>query len=317
MHGCKRYLHQRGLALGFKLAEGTGMTNRTVTLVLAASDGVLQTLPPIEYADFESRGQRPVPRVVWIAADAFTRHLLHGERALPKLRIFCYGNEVHCFAAFRNHPVFIRVDFSPPQRGGMIDLEYCGVSKYDLEWHPNVSLDAIQQIFRAVDFDVQVVNTRIHARYDKERAADLADLGDKLHSLFRLVPYLMDVDWVIADLDLSDEARREVAAAWAKFLIGWGIVPMRHVLTADRRGILTGVERTPAGDREMRWSGSGPYRDCFTVDPPSGFWASLRAEVDRQGLGHAIAFEGERPVAQLTLETHLLGPLRRAGAWPG
>jgi len=312
MHGCKRYLHQRGLALGFKLAEGTGMTNRTVTLVLAASDGVLQTLPPIEYADFESRGQRPVPRVVWIAADAFTRHLLHGERALPKLRIFCYGNEVHCFAAFRNHPVFIRVDFSPPQRGGMIDLEYCGVSKYDLEWHPNPSLTAIEAIFRRMDFDVQVTNTRIHARYDKERAADLHQLSDKVEALFRLVPSLMDVDWIVGDLQLGEEARGAVACAWAEFFARWGLVPMRHVLTGDRLGILVGVERDPAGERELRWNGDGPYRDRFSVDAPAEFWPALREALDRRAIACVPTFSAERPLTQLALDAYLLAPLRHA-----
>jgi phosphohistidine swiveling domain-containing protein len=313
MHGCKRYLHQRGLALGFKLAEGSGMTNRTVTLMLATSEAVLQALPPIEYADFESRdGQSSVPYVVRMAADAFARHLLRGERSFPKLRIFCYGNEVHCFAGFRNHPVFIRVDFSPPQRGGMIDLEYCGVSKYDLEYHPNPSLTAIETIFRRMDFDIQITNTRIHARYDKERAADLRQLSDKVEALFRLIPSLMDVDWIVGDLELNGEARNAVGAAWAEFFARWGVVPMRHVLTADHLGILTGVERDPAGERELRWDGSEPYRDLFSVDTPMDFWPGLREGLDRRGLTCVPAFSVERPVTQLTLDACVLAPLRHA-----
>ncbi len=130
LHGCKRYLHQRGLQLGSSLAESARTTNRTVTLVVASATEVLHVLRAVEYADFDAgEGQPAVPYVVRVAVEAFARHLVHGERAFPKLRIFCYGNEVHCFAAFRNHPVFIRVDSSPPLRGGMIDLDYFGVSK--------------------------------------------------------------------------------------------------------------------------------------------------------------------------------------------
>ena len=312
MHGCKRYLHQRGLQLGSGLAESSRATNRTVTLGLASDSEVLHVLRAIEYAEFEPASDGAIPHVVRAAVDAFARHLLHGERSFPTLRIFCYGNEVHCFAGFRNHPAFIRLDFSPPQRGGMIDLEYFGVSKYDLEWHPNVSLDAIQQIFRALDFDVQVVNTRIHARFDKERAADLRDIADQVQRLFNLVPYLMDVDWVIGDLDLSDEAKHTVAAAWGEFLVRWGVLPMPHALAADRRGILIGTERTAAGDRERRWSGDGSYCDRFTVEAPRTFWATLRAALQADVLGDAASFDGERPIGQSTLDRYLLNPLRMA-----
>jgi hypothetical protein len=312
LHGCKRYLHQRGLRLGFKLAEAGRSTNRTVTIAVADREHMLGVVRAIEYVDFEASGAGPLPPLVRVGTDAYTRHLLHGERAFPKLKFFCYGNEVHCFATFRNHPAFIRVDFSPPQRGGMIDLEYCGVSKFDLDWHPNPSLTAIESVFRRLDFDIGIDNTRIRARYDKERASDLRQLSEKVEALFRLMPALMDVDWIIGDLQISAEARREVAMAWAAFFERWGILPVRHVLTADRLGVLTAVRADPAGDREVRWTGADPYRDRFSVPTPAGFWTSLAERLADQGIGHLAVIPTDGPVSQQLLESALFAPLRRA-----
>ena len=190
LHGLKRYLHQRGLGLGFGLLETGRGTNRTVDVVVATTRRIVHVARRIEYVDFEpgsgpeaAGGRLPYP--VAIVADAFAQQLLHGETSLPSVRVFCYGNEVHYFVAFRNHPVFIRTDFSPPLGGGMIDLQYYGVSKYDLASHPRVSLDGIRSIFERLDFEVEVENTRIHARYDKERALTL---GGPLRSRGDAVP---------------------------------------------------------------------------------------------------------------------------------
>jgi hypothetical protein len=60
--------------------------------------------------------------------EAFARQMLHAQPIPSHVRVFCYGTEVHYFARFRNHPAFIRIDYSPPLRGGMIDLQYLGVS---------------------------------------------------------------------------------------------------------------------------------------------------------------------------------------------
>jgi pyruvate,water dikinase len=311
LHGCKRYLHQRGLQLGFGLVERALGTNRTATVAVAADGRVLDVHPPIEYADFEPREGQPIPLAVRAAVRAFGRHALHGVRQVPRLRIFCYGNEVHAFAGFRNHPAFIRIDTSPPQRGGMVDVEYCGVSKYELEYHPNVALTGIERFFRRIDFDVQIKDTRIHARYDKERASDARDLGEKIDRLFHLVPLLMDVDWVIGDLTLSEQARAQVAAAWAEFFDAWGVLPAPRVLTADRVGILCGMDPGPAGEREIRWSGSGPYRDLFTVDPPPGFWRQLDAAVARLAVEPPSKAADDEPVTQRRIDRHVLAPLRQ------
>jgi hypothetical protein len=114
---------------------------------------------------------------VWIVADGFARQLLHGHKSFPSARIFCYGNEVHYYLTYGTHPALARIDFAPPLQGGMVDLEYYGVSRYALDAHPNRELHALRRFFRRLDFEVSVEpSTRVHARYDKERARDLGDL---------------------------------------------------------------------------------------------------------------------------------------------
>ncbi len=316
LHGLKRYLHQRGLKLGMLLAESGRSANRTVTFALATPERVLQTSHAVEYVDFESEAPEDdaPPYAVRVVVDEFGRQLVHAEQPLPKVKVFCYGNEVHYFIAYRNHPAFVRIDYSPPGRGGMIDLAYFGVSKYELSAHPDVSLPAIERFFRRLDFDVRIENTKVHARYDKERAFDLADLCEKAASLFRLAPYLMDVDWVIGDLALSAAARGEVAAAWSEFFAAWGVLPYQQFLTADRCGILAGVESQATGDRELRWTGLEPYRDRFSVGTPAGFWDRVRMAVERRMLRHVLPFEGNGPVAQLAFEERVVRPLRDASA---
>ena len=137
--------------------------------------------------------------------------MLHAQPIPSHVRVFCYGTEVHYFARFRNHPAFIRIDYSPPLRGGMIDLQYLGVSNYELDVHPRLSLDAIRRFFEHLDFIVAIDATSIHARYDKERAVTLDELHHRAQLLFHLVPYLMDVDWTIGSLQMSDEAQ---ATSW-------------------------------------------------------------------------------------------------------
>ena len=110
------------------------------------------------------RGSRRSPIPWGVVVDGFGRQIIHGQYRLPSVKIFCYGNEVHYYLAFLNHPAFLRIDYSPPLRGGMIDLEYFGVSKHEIDLHPNISLDAIQQFFQKLEFDIQVENTRVHAR---------------------------------------------------------------------------------------------------------------------------------------------------------
>ena len=178
--------------------------------------------------------------------------------------------------------------------------------------HPNPSLDGLGLFFRRLDVAVEIENTRIHARYDKERAADLADLCDKVEALFRLAPYLMDVDWVIGDLSLDAGARAAVAEAWADFFARWGVLPVSQLLTADRLGILAAVETDAAGPREVRWNGKGAYRDRFSAGAPPGLRARLRTALEARRLPCPEPIDEERPIAQLELERDLLGPLRAA-----
>ncbi|HUU46737.1 MAG TPA: PEP/pyruvate-binding domain-containing protein [Acidobacteriota bacterium] len=317
MHGLKRYLHQKGLALGFKIATGTS-TNRTVDFVLVTGQERV-AVSRIHYADFDPddaqpAGEAAMPFAVTIAVDAYSRQLLHGQRNLPRVDIYCYGNEVHYYFTFANHPALLRIDFSPPLHGGMIDLKYFGVSKYDLAAHPNPALDALRIFFHRLEFDAQVENTRIQARYDKERALHLDDICQKAAVILRLVPYLMDLDWVIGSLTLSREAREEVALAWAELFLSWAALPMQRLLSQDRLGIVVLTERSPAGSREVVWSGQPPYLDRFRRLKPDAVLPSLMAALAHLGLDLAPGTgEGpERPFGQVDLENLILRPLHRA-----
>ena len=54
LHGLKRYLHQRGLQLGFKLVDQSKSPNQSVNLVLASGNRVLSVIKKINFANFES-----------------------------------------------------------------------------------------------------------------------------------------------------------------------------------------------------------------------------------------------------------------------
>ena len=318
LHGLKRYLHQRGLKLGFRLVEAGRATNRTVDLLLCGGSRILERVKAIQYVDFEPAPETAasgngVPYAVAVVIDGFTRQLLHGHRTFPEVRVFCYGNEVHYYLAYGAHPAFLRIDYSPPLAGGMIDLEYYGVSKFELSLHPNPKLDAIRLLFRRLEYDALVETTRVHARYDKERALDLGDLCEKAEALFRLVPYLMDLDWTIGNLALGPESRKRVAEAWAETFALWGALPIRQLLTKDRQGILLSLEESPAGPKEITWSGEGPYRDRFAPAPPSAALAPLRNKLRELGLDLPPRIqEDASPLGQLRLERDLLRPLREA-----
>jgi phosphohistidine swiveling domain-containing protein len=319
LHGLKRYLHQRGLRLGIRLIQGGRGTNRTVDLVYTSRRRVLRSIKGIRYVDFEPEQEAgelatAIPYPVAALARGFARHLLHGHKSYPGVEVFCYGNEVHYYLSYANHPAFLRIDYSPPLQGGMIDLEYYGVSKYELSLHPNLSLDAIRLFFRRLEFDVQIEATRIRARYDKERALDLGDLCDKAEILFALAPYLMEVDWVIGGLRLDREARAKVGEGWAEHFVLWGTLPIGELLTQDRQSILLAVESGPAGEREIRWSGEGPYCDRFSTSVPPGFFEQLGSALKSLGLDiSSLQQEGCRQAfGQINLERCILRPLREA-----
>lgn len=335
LHGLKRYLHQRGLRLGFRLVESGRGTNRTFDLAVAAPRCGWQVVRAIQYVDFEPPTERvaavfhrtlfgrPLPAEggvvrppwpVWIAAEGLARQLIFGQEKFPVLKVFCYGNEVHYYASFGNHPAFVRIDYSPPQRGGMIDVEYFGVSKFELENHPAPDLDGIRDFFRAMEFDCKVDRTRIHARYDKERALHLGELCAKAAAMMRLTPHLMEVDWLIGSLEISPEARRRVAAAWADFFVRHGVLPARQFLTSDRRRILAAVRDEAAGTREEAWDEREVYRDRFTGTDPTAVLEVLGGLLSAAGLtaegllGNAAQW---RP-HQIALEATLLNTLRQA-----
>lgn len=313
LHGLKRYLHQRGLALGFRLLEGQGRTNRSVDFVVVDNGQVLPAVRRIEYVDFEplEPAARPLPDGVTLLVDELVR-LLASEPTtrLPSVKVFCYGNEVHYYLLFGNHPVFVRIDLSPPLAGGMVDLEYYGVSKYELDGHPDLDLRAIRAFFERLEFDVQFTQTRIHARYDKERAVSLGDICDKARALFRLMPYLMDLDWLIGKLDLSAGARTLLIDAWSDVFAKWGILPVHDMLSADGAAVVCGREPEFERDSERFWDGSAPYRDVFSGTPGSQMANNLWRTCRERGL--PIDIEHHDVTTQLSLERHLLEPLREA-----
>ncbi len=317
LHGLKRYLHQEGLRLAFRAFRSGRATNRTVDLALASASRVLHVVRRIRYIDFEpdplaEPGVLPYP--VALIAEVLGRRLVHGKVESPDFEILAYGNEVQIFIGFRNHPVFLRLDLSPPQRGGMIDLEYYGVSQYELDQHPDLSLQWVQRVFRRLDFDVNLEQYRLHVRYDKERALDLGDLLAHVRVLGFLLPHLMELDWVIAALDYPEAAKARVADAWADLAPCWGWLPLAELLTRDRRRIRCGVAADPAGEREVAWDGQGEYRDRFTGVPDRTAWDRIHAQLESGGLARFVFWDDltEPPVAQIPLETRLFHPLREA-----
>ncbi len=316
IHGLKRYLHQRGLQLGFKLVDQSRSPNQSISLVLATSSRILSVVQNINFADFEPRDDNKfsfseIPFPIKVVLEGFERQMLHGLERFPSVNIFCYGNEVHYFVWFRNHPVFIRVDYSPPLQGGMIDLQYFGISNYEIADHPNINLDAIRYLFQSLEFDVTLEGTHIHARYDKERALDLGQLCDRAKYLFCLVPYTMDLDWVIGSLDLLSDAKKKVAAAWAQLFRQWGVLPFDKLITSDRLGILQDILITPQGEYELKWSGEGDYQDRFTIKVENDFYIKLYDTVSQLKLKiPKFSEENINLPGQIYWEENLLNYLR-------
>jgi hypothetical protein len=318
IHGLKRYLHQRGLQLGFKLVNQSQSPTSSITLVLASGTRILKTLANIRYADFEPpRGSShipvEIPYVIKIVIDGFMRQLLQGQENFPSVNIFCYGNEIHYFIWFRNHPVFIRIDYSPPLQGGMIDLEYFGVSNYEISYHPNISLDAVRIFFEKMEFDIQLKGTHIHARYDKERTLDLNQLTQKAEYLFGFVPYMMDLDWIIGSLNLDSEAKKIVISAWADMFLRWGTIPLDKLLSEDRQNIIKKINTGPEGKSEIVWDGTGKYQDRFSVDISEHILSNILSAFEFTDIEiHKFSAEEKELFGQLYLERNYLNSIRHA-----
>ncbi len=318
VHGLKRYLHQKGLKLGFELVGTDHAPDRTVDLLLMRADGKKARNTALRYIEFEA-GNEPdpepwIPFPVRMAVDGLARQLLYGTESFPGVDAFLFGNEVHYYISFRNHPVFLRIDYSPPQRGGMIDLEYFGVSNYELDLHPNLELEGICEFFRTLEFDVRMSGTRLFVRYDKERSSDLGDLMKKAGSVFRLLPYLMDVDWFIGSLQLPDEARSIVVREWADRFRRSGVLPVGRILDEGRKSIVIesgcGLTRT----EQRVWKGEVPYCDRCSLPAPDGLLTDVHRVLEEAGLPTVAwsqdAASGSIPL--LEIESNVLAPLRQA-----
>ncbi len=318
VHGLKRYLHQMGLKLGFEMVGESHAPNRTVDLMLLHKNGHQIRTGTIRYAEFEGGAEKLydhwLPYPVKVVVDGFSRQLLYGTENFPSVDVFIFGNEVHYYITFRNHPAFLRVDFSPPQRGGMLDLEYYGVSNYELDVHPNLNLDAIRLLYRKLDFDIKIEGTRLFVRYDKERSNSLGDLCDHVESLFRLAPYLMDFDWVIGSLQLSDQSRNLVAEYWADRFRHSGVLPLNSILNQKRTGILMGRADGPTGVKELLWDGCLPYRDHFSEDMPASFTDQVALSLENLGISTSGLENNVQamPCNLLTMEKVFLNPVTEA-----
>lgn len=318
VHGLKRYLHQKGLKLGFELVGTDHAPDRTVDLLLIRGDGQQVRSSTLRYIEFEAGGEPDpdpwIPFPVRMAVDGLARQLVQGTESFPGVDAFLFGNEVHYYVSFRNHPVFLRIDYSPPQRGGMIDLEYFGVSNYELDLHPNLELDGICEFFRKLEFDVRMSGTRLFVRYDKERSSDLGDLLRKAESVFLLLPFLMDVDWIVGSLQLPAEARRLVIAAWAERFRAAGVLPVDRILDSGRKAIVVETGCGPAGTEERIWKGKAPYADRCSSPAPEGLLAGILRALEEAGLPAAPwsseAASGSVPLREI--ERNALAPLREA-----
>jgi phosphohistidine swiveling domain-containing protein len=317
VHGLKRLLHQKGLKLGFDLVGTGDAPNCTVDLLLLPAVGEPVAGPSLRYVELEPApeplDQPWLPYPVRLAADGLSWQLLHGTTSFPGLDVFIFGNEVHYYVTFRNHPAFLRVDFSPPQRGGMLDLEYYGVSSYETGIHPNLELDAICQFYRAMELEVRVEGTRLFVRYDKERSHSLADLQDKVAALLRFTPFLMDVDWVVGSLQLPGGLKQTVVNAWAERFARSGLFPVNSIVTSSRRQILLQRKLGPEGEVEIPWSGKGNYADCWQGETPPDLWDCFLEQAQRLGLPTPTteARELAGPLPLRTVHRHILEPVRR------
>ena len=316
IHGLKRYLHQKGLRLGLDLVDTSRSPNNSVDIVLIDAAGDTTLVQSIRYAEFETECELdPDPWLTYpirIVVEGFTRQLLYGQRSFPDVNAFVFGNEVHYYLAFRNHPAFLRIDYSPPQRGGMIDLQYLGVSNYELDLHPGSDLEAIQLFFRRLEFDVKLDGTRIFVRYDKEISQDLGDLSEKAEALFRLVPHLMNVDWTVGSLDLDAAGKRRVAEHWAERFAGSGVLPVADILAEGGRHIVRDTFAGPSGISVSIWDGASPYTDRFSAAYPAALLAELTGRLESLGIhlsGPAFAKDGEVQ-GLLAMQRTLLDPLQ-------
>ena len=316
IHGLKRYLHQEGLRLGLELVDTSRSPNHSVDIVLSEAGGETTLVQSIRYAEFETVCERdPEPWLIYpirIVVEGFTRQLLYGQRIFPDINAFVFGNEVHYYIAFRNHPAFLRIDYSPPQRGGMIDLQYFGVSNYELNVHPGSDLEAIQLFFRELGFDVKLEGTRVLVRYDKETSPDLGDLSGKAESLFRLVPHLMGVDWTVGSLDLDGEGKRRAAEHWAERFVSSGVFPVADILTGDRGHVIRDTFTGPSGQSVATWDGALPYADRYSTPYPEAMLENLTDRLEGFGIrisDSACGDQGEAP-GLLEMQRTLWAPLQ-------
>ncbi len=143
---------------------------------------------------------------------------------------------------------------------------------------------------------------------------DTKDLYEKAEMLFNLVPYFMDIDWVISSLNLGKESRGLVTEAWAGFFKKWGVLPLEQCLTVDRQGILVSRIHGPTGDQEVIWDGKEPYVDRIASPLPKDLLTGLKTSLRKLGLDiHRFSSQSSgNDIGQLQIENLIFKPLREA-----
>ena len=318
LHGLKRFLHQRALRLAARLLADPAATDRTVDLLVFEKGRLAGRVPTIRWSDLDPApraGGAVVPAAVAAVVTAFAHQLLQGHREFPAARVFVYGSESHAYLSWWGHPAFLRVDRSPPLRGGLVDLEFFGVSKSHGASHPAPELPAVRRFLEAMDFDVEIEATHVRARYDKERAVEAEEVAEKAADLLALAPYLMDLDWVSGSLQLPPEAKERVNAAWQRTFALRGVLPWKRILTDDRTGISLGAGEGPAAPREEAWSGQGEVPERYPDAPSPARLAQWATALRSLGLEEAARrCASLRSLGQREVDRVVLRPLREARA---
>ena len=270
VHGLKRYLHQQGLRLAFRLFRSQRGANHTVDLLVADERQVLRCEQVIRYLEFE-----PTPPVGRRACPSWSRSLARGLRAPAAARPQAPLGDG---AGLRQRVPDLRPLPEPPGLRPHRPLA-AAPRRHDrprvLRGQPVRAGPASRPLACRGSSGCFASSTSTCPRTGcgcgpattRSGPSTSATSCAKAGVLFDLLPYLMDVDWLIGDLDYPQAARAEVAAAWAGFFARWGVVPAPEVLSADRRKIVVAVEPDPAGPREVVWDGRGAYRDRFSGMP--------------------------------------------------
>lgn len=271
--GLFHHLHAASHALTWTRLARVCPLHREIGLRTVDAHGVRTAGGALRVLDFSPIEGRSVA-LEW-ALEALLRPLHAGQLDLPELELMAWGDELQLCVRDGDTSSVVRVDLSPPVRGGLLQLHWFG--------EPDVPPLLTRELLHRLDLDVRGDGTVLSAHYDKERASNLRDLTRRTRALFRALPALARGDRALAGLALSAPAHNRVAAAAADVLLQWGALP----------------DELPAANA------------AASLDP--ALLVAVRAELSTRRLSHIPQWD-RMPVglAQLPLERALLRPLREA-----